>query len=231
MNFSLQSTQVIIVGAGRLATELLNAMQLDTPLKLIAWRNASHIKSCSIVVHAGSGRELQEVIAFCHKTNSVLIELATGSALETLVPTFPVLMCPNTNLLMLKFMSMLKTTGHLFKGYDIRVTESHQAEKTSTPGTAVAIAQSLSVASSDIVSVRNPDEQNTLLHIPKEHLARHAFHQVSIQDAVCSVTMETRVYGPSPYASGVSQIIAATYAHKLDNRIYAINEFIENGWV
>lgn len=222
---------ILIVGSGKLATELRNELQLDAPLKLIAWSDAASVNARSIVVHAGSGRELQEIIGFCQKTNSTLIELATGSTLETFVPSFPVIMCPNTNLLMLKFMSMLSRAGHLFKGYDIQVTESHQAGKTSTPGTAVAIAQSLGLSAGDVISVRNPEHQRFLLHIPSEHLARHAFHRINIRDAVCSVTLETRVCGTSPYASGVSQIIAAVYINKPDSRIYAINEFIENGWV
>ncbi|MDI9690464.1 hypothetical protein QM326_38275, partial [Burkholderia cenocepacia] len=67
---------------------------------------------------------------------SPLVELSTGSDLETGTYGFPVVLCPNTNILMLKFMSMLETSGHLFRDCDISVTESHQAGKTSVPGTA-----------------------------------------------------------------------------------------------
>jgi hypothetical protein len=185
----------------------------------------------TIVVHAGSGRELTEVISFCQQTGSVLVELATGSNLASIVPSFPVVLCPNTNLLMLKFMNMLSKSGHLFRPYEIRITESHQAAKTSTPGTAIAIAQSLGQMSKEIVSIRDPEEQSTTLQIPTEHLARHAYHRITIRDAVCNIAMETRVYGAAPYAAGVAQIIAAVQARELACRIYAINEFIENGWV
>jgi dihydrodipicolinate reductase len=223
---------VFIVGTGKLASELLNNLQLPPDFKVNAWRSGSTPSTTpAMVVHAGSGRELQEVMGFCQRTGSVLIELATGSALEALAPCFPVILCPNTNLLMLKFMAMLSKGGHLFAGYDIEIVESHQAGKTSTPGTAVAMAQSLGLTTQDIVSVRNPDEQSASLQIPEEHLRRHAFHRIRIHDPVCSISMETRVYGASPYATGVSQIIAAANARRLENRIYAINEFIENGWV
>ncbi|HWH68131.1 MAG TPA: dihydrodipicolinate reductase C-terminal domain-containing protein, partial [Candidatus Sulfotelmatobacter sp.] len=141
------------------------------------------------------------------------------------------ILCPNTNLLMLKFMSMLSTSGHLFRPYAIHITESHQAGKTSTPGTAIALAQSLGRAAKDIVSIRDPQEQSASLQIPKEHLARHAFHRITIQDGGCSLSMETRVYGASPYAAGVAQIIAATQARELEGRTYAISEFIEKGWI
>jgi len=222
---------VFIVGTGKLARELLNEMQLGAGLEIVAWRNDMSSTARAILVHAGSGRELPEAIAFCQQTSSVLIELATGSALETRVPGIPVILCPNTNLLMLKFMSMLSRSGELFKGYDIQLTESHQAGKKSTPGTAVAMAQSLGLPTEEIVSVRDPEEQSSALQIPAEHLGRHAFHRISMQDSVCRIAMETRVYGNSPYAPGVSKIVEAVHARELEKRGYAINEFIENGWV
>jgi dihydrodipicolinate reductase len=132
---------------------------------------------------------------------------------------------------MLKFMSMMAKSGVLFKGYDIQVKESHQAAKASTPGTAVAIAQSLGLHDQEIVSIRDPEEQKSALHIPAEHLGRHAVHHISIQDAACSITMETRVYGPSPYAAGLAQIINAISGRQLESRLYAIDELFEKGWV
>ena len=74
--------------------------------------------------------------AFGERTESVLIELATGSALRSRAPACPVVLCPNTNILMLKFMAMLHRGGSLFAGSRITVTESHQAGKTSAAGTA-----------------------------------------------------------------------------------------------
>jgi len=223
--------EVFIVGTGKLAKELLNELQLGTDLEVVPWCKHTPSTARAIVVHAGSGRELKEVITFCRQTDSVLIELATGSVLEAQEHPFPVVLCPNTNILMLKFMSMLARNGHLFKDYDIRITESHQAGKKSTPGTAVAIAQSLGQAAEDIASIRNPEEQSTALNIPEEHLARHAFHRISIKDEVCRIAMETRVYGSSPYAPGVSRIIDAVHTKTLENRRYAINEFIDKDWI
>ena len=222
---------VFIVGTGKLANELLKALQLGADFTVVAWCKSATPMARAIVVHAGSGRELPDAIAFCQQTGSVLIELATGSVLETQAPDIPVILCPNTNLLMLKFMSMLSKSGDLFKGYDIQLTESHQAGKKSTPGTAVAMAQSLGLTAEDIVSIRDPEEQRRTLQIPVEHLERHAFHRISMQDSICRIAMETRVYGNSPYAPGVSKIVEAVHARELEKRTYAINEFIENGWV
>lgn len=223
--------QVLIVGSGKLATELVNELSLDTQLMVRRWSDSSTAAGSSVVVHAGSGRELDDVIAYCQETNSALIELATGSKLEIASPTFPVVLCPNTNILMLKFMNMLASGGKLFKGYHIEVTESHQAEKQSAPGTAIAIAQSLGLSANDVVSVRDTEKQLTTLSIPAEHLGRHAVHAILIEDSVCRISLETRVYGASPYADGVAKIVSAVASRRLENRVYAIDEFVEHGWV
>lgn len=223
--------QVLIVGSGKLATELLDKLSLDAPLKVCRWSNASTKEGRSVVVHAGSGRELDEVIAYCQKTNSSLVELATGSKLELGSPKFPVVLCPNTNILMLKFMNMLEKSGRLFNGHRIELTESHQAEKQSAPGTAIAIAQTLGLSAKDVISVRDPEVQLLALRIPTEHLSRHAVHTILIEDGSCRISLETRVYGSSPYADGVAKIVSAVISRQLESRVYAIDEFVESGWV
>lgn len=223
--------QVLIVGAGKLASELRDKLSLSAPFTVRSWSGSPAAQGRSVVVHAGSGRELNDVIAYCRQTNSVLVELATGSKIEVTSATFPVVLCPNTNILMLKFMNMLAKNGRLFDGYRVELTESHQAEKRSTPGTAVAIAQSLGLPAEDVVSVRDREEQLTVLRIPPEHLGRHAMHSILIDDGNCRVVLETRVYGASPYADGVSKIVSAVATRPLENRVYEIDEFVEHGWV
>lgn len=222
---------IIIVGSGKLARELQEKLPGLSGSQVLAWDDAAKGAERAVVVHAGSGRELAEVIAFCQKTGSTLLELATGSEIEQREVDFPVVVCPNTNILMLKFMAMLAANGHLFKHGQVRITESHQANKTSVPGTAVAMAQSLGLRSDSIVSIRDPQVQSDSLNIPAEALARHAYHRIEIEDNISSIVMETRVLNPAPYADGLAQIIAALRAHKLENRRYSVMEFIENGWV
>lgn len=223
--------QVLIVGSGKLASELLDELLLPAPLVAHRWSDRPSPGSRSVVVHAGSGRELDAVTEYCRETDSVLVELATGSKIEGRPPDFPVVLCPNTNILMLKFMHMLANSGKLFAGYRIQLTESHQAGKRSTPGTAVAMAQSLGLAAADVISVRDVKEQQARFGIPVEHLGRHAVHAISIDDDTCSLRLETRVYGSSPYADGVARIVSAIAAHPLERRLYAVDEFIERGWV
>lgn len=222
---------IIIVGSGKLANELLYSLKGNDSYPVLPWADKDRASGKSIVVHAGSGRKLDDVIAYCRETGSALVELATGSRVEAITPRFPVVLCPNTNVLMLKFMAMLARNGDMFRGYKISLTESHQAQKSSVPGTAVSMAQALGLASGEILSVRDPAEQEEVLGIPPEHLARHAYHHIVIDDGLCSVTLETRVYGASPYADGVSKIVAAIGARELENRRYDVIEFVENGWI
>ncbi|TXT37041.1 MAG: hypothetical protein FD135_3879 [Comamonadaceae bacterium] len=223
--------QIIIAGTGKLATELLNSLRSDPACQVSSWANKSTPSEKSIVVHAGSGRELAAIADYCGTAHATLIELATGSNIESMPLTFPVVLCPNTNILMLKFMRMLELSGDLFRGYDMKLIESHQASKTSVPGTAVNMAGSLGISRNDIHSVRDGHTQKTDLQIPETHLARHAYHQVLIQDGSCSLKLETRVYGEAPYAQGVAQIVAAVSAHELENRVYSVMEFINKGWL
>ncbi len=223
--------QVYVAGTGKLATELLEKLVPQDGLAIAPWHGASDVSRAGIVVHAGSGREIEAISKFCSNTSSTLIELATGSSLEGTTPNFPVILCPNTNILMLKFMSMLERSGGLFKGYCTQITESHQTSKTSVPGTAVQMARSLGVAEPMISSIRDASLQVSELHIPREHLPRHAFHRITIQDGPCTISMDARVYGDAPYASGVQQIIGAVNGRSLESRVYSITEFIEHGWV
>jgi dihydrodipicolinate reductase len=222
---------VILVGAGKLATEILEEFTVKHAFSVFKWGERNHINGRAIVVHAGSGREIDEVIAFCEETGSALVELATGSKLFERQFRFPVIVCPNTNVLMLKFMALIANSGRYFNNHQIKIVESHQAEKNSVPGTAVKLAELMDISANEIQSVRDPIEQLEQLHIPPENLARHAYHRILIEDGGTSLTFETKVFGRAPYAEGLSKIISAVETNKLENRRYDIIEFVQNGWI
>lgn len=183
------------------------------------------------MVHAGSGRELPEILGFCRVRAIPLIELSTGTDAARLSHGVALVVCPNANLLMLKFMAMLSRSGSWFRHEPIRLTESHQAGKTSVPGTAVAMAESLGLAPQAIVSVRDPVQQSQALGIPAESLGRHAFHRIEIGEGDCRLRLETLVTGDAPYADGVRRIVDAALAHPLEPRCHDVVEFIEKGWL
>lgn len=221
---------VLIVGAGKLAQELLAQSQIFGSLQVRHWPAGSGEHGRSVVVHAGSGRQLPEACAFCNETGSPLLELSTGSRVHASL-NFPVVICANTNILMLKFMSMLRTSGHLFRGNRITLTESHQATKTSVPGTAVHIAQSLGIGEPEVKSLRDPEHQQSVLGFASADLARHAYHEVVIEGGGCTLRLQSRIDGPAPYVEGVASIVRAVSVHSLQNRLYDVTELIDLGWV
>lgn len=225
------SMRIAIVGRGRLATELLEELDPTEGMTLQPWDGIAACDSIAVVVHAGSGRELGKVMDFCERTQATLLELATGSILENLVPAFPVVLCPNTNILMLKFMSMIAASGSLFRGYEISFEESHQSRKTSVPGTAHAIADSLCLPTESIRSERDPHRQMNEFAIPAEHLDRHAVHRIYVSDGACTVRLEARVLGEAPYARGVGHLLKALESRRLAPGLHRVEQFVRDGWL
>lgn len=223
--------QVVLVGSGQLARELSEGLQLAPGLELVDWESRARAESASLVVHAGSGRQLPQVMAFCDRTQSTLLELATSSELSKRQVGFPVVLCPNTNLLMLKFMSMVAASAHLFRGHRVTIQESHQASKTSLPGTAVAIARSLGKETREVTSVRDPEEQIREFGVPPVSLNRHAVHRIRIEGDGCQLNLESRVLGHAPYVDGVGRILEALRCRELGRRVYRVEEFVSLGWL
>jgi hypothetical protein len=204
----MEKFAIIIVGHGKLATELLNGLNGPAISRVIPWTGQNTPQSDRyMVVHAGSGRELSDVIEFCAATASTLLDLSTGESRFPATVTFPVVICPNVNMQMLSFMAMVKQSAKYFQGQDIEITESHQASKSTSPGTAVHLAKSLGVPESRIRSVRDPKEQNEVLQIPSSFLDRHAYHEIVIKNPEVSIRLETKVLGKSAYASGLARVV------------------------
>ena len=200
--------EVLVVGRGKLANELLEGLSGDVISRTVRWEDRSEMSSGSnIVVHAGSGRELVDVIDYCTKTNSILFELSTAGFEISETINFPVIICPNVNLQMLRFMVMVRQASRYFKGQTIEITESHQATKKTKPGTAIYIANQLGVSESEIRSERNPERQQKIYGIPNEYLSRHAYHKIAITSPDAEITLETRVLGKTAYATSLSEII------------------------
>ena len=56
---------VIVVGSGKLANEIFEALAAMGDDKVIAWANRNLDGETAVVVHAGSGRDLKDVICYC----------------------------------------------------------------------------------------------------------------------------------------------------------------------
>lgn len=225
--------QVLIVGSGKLANELLTSLKSQNISVVLPWAKRDLVvpEGSILVVHAGSGRELDEVVSFCSRNNSTLIELSTSSNIDESRVSFPTIVCPNVNILMLKIMAMLEGYGSQFQEYDKTILESHQTTKTSKPGTAINFAESIGVKIQDIISVRDPKTQEHDLHIPPAFLSRHAYHKICISDSNVSISIETKVLGQAPYSSGLARIIEGLSGRTLEPGIHKVLELIHNGWI
>lgn len=203
----MKNIEVLIVGRGKLAEELLQGIKSPIVMNVLQWNERVSLKGekC-IVVHAGSGRELDDVIEYCNKTKSTLLDLSTGDSILPETPLFPIIVCPNVNLQMLYFMAMVKQASKYFKGQNIKITESHQSSKSTKPGTALYLANSLGIKEKDIKSIRDPESQKEI-GISSQFIDRHAYHQILINQGDVEIKMETKVLGKSAYASGLSEII------------------------
>jgi dihydrodipicolinate reductase len=223
----MEKIKIFVAGSGKLANAILSSGLSFQSCEILKWDTRyKTLDEKAILVHAGSGRQLKECMEFCARTKSILIELSTGLETETMKSDFPLIICPNTSILVLKTLNMLKANGRSFENYSISITESHQSTKKTEPGTAYAFANSLKFPVDKIESVRDPELQKNVIGIPEEYLEKHAYHKIVIMDGNDEITIETKVMGHDSYAKGVKMIIETALINSLENRRYTVLDLI-----
>lgn len=97
----------------------------------------------------------------------------------------------------------------LFKGYALKVKESHQQGKADTSGTAKAMigyfnALGVPFQENDIVKERDPDRQQKEWGVPENYLSGHAWHTYSLESGDGTVHFEFthNVNGREVYLDG-----------------------------
>lgn len=221
--------KIFVVGSGKLANAILTSNLSFQSCEITKWETTYQtLNEKAIIVHAGSGRQLEECLEFCSRTKSVFIELSTGLGTEKTKHDFPFIICPNTSILVLKTLNIIKTNSKYFENYEISITESHQSTKKTEPGTAFAFANSLKFPPDRIVSIRDPEIQQNQIKIPKEYLNKHAFHKIVIKDGEDEITIETKVLGHKSYVNGVKKIIETVLKYNLENKKYTVWDLIDN---
>lgn len=225
----MERMKIFVVGSGKLAGALLTSNVSFQSAEIIKWEtHYQTLNEKAIIVHAGSGRQLKECFEFCRRTGSPFIELSTGLETESMNPDFPLIICPNTSILVLKTLNMLNAYGRSFEHYNISITESHQSAKKTEPGTAYAFARGLKFSTDEIRSIRDPEIQHAEIGITNEYLDKHAYHKIIIKDGSDEVTLETKVLGHDSYANGVQKIVEAVLKYRFENRSYTVFDLIEN---
>ncbi|THB79827.1 MAG: dihydrodipicolinate reductase [Desulfobacteraceae bacterium] len=118
----------------------------------------------------------------------------TGGDRKALVDTVtqgdtPAVIAPNMMKQIVGLMAMFEYGAthfpDLFKGFTMRVKESHQKGKADTSGTAKAMISyfnqmGIDFSTEEIMLERDPERQKNLWDIPDEHLGGHGYHTYSI---------------------------------------------------
>ena len=225
----MQKIKIFVVGSGKLANAIVTANLSFQSCEILKWETQYQtLQEKTIIVHTGSGRQLKECFEFCKRTKSVFIELSTGLETEIMNPDFPLIICPNTSILVLKTLNMIKINGGHLKNYEISITESHQSSKKTEPGTAYSFANSLKFPLEKIVSIRDAEIQQHKIGIPKEYLDKHAYHKITIKDGKDEVTIETKVLGHDSYAKGVKTIVETVLKNRFEDKRYTVFDLIDN---
>ena len=225
------NSTIIIAGSGKLANSMIKGLPGYLPgHKIDTWENHDNYpENDLVIVHIGSGRQLTEIIDFCEMNGVPLIQGSTGMNIKRTDFDFTYIDAPNLNILMLKFMFMMKEHGALYKDYRISITESHQESKQTLPGTAIELAGSLGIDHSEITSIRDRNEQESVYGIEEEFLPLHAYHEIRIQEGDTTIDLRTLVKGHESYVSGLSAIIKCLGS--LESRYYHVLDLIESGMI
>jgi len=197
---------VCIVGRGKLAQALLTKLE----------GKRMDAGPARALIHAGSGREMPQAIAYCTKHKIPLIQASTGIVAPE-NPPFAYIEAPNLAMDVLRFVE----AASLFKGAAITLTESHQATKKSLPGTARLIAERLGIEKID--SIRDPKVQKERFQLSEEELSSHAIHNLCIERAGVQIYLEVRITGLEPYVAGAKEILKLDL-ESLEDGFYKISE-------
>jgi 4-hydroxy-tetrahydrodipicolinate reductase len=226
----------VVIGGGHLSQYIrnrlieigkLSGVQIDA---VENWDNLDDSKQKSILVHVGSGRQLNDVIKYSQKTNTPLIQASTGiNYLESLPKRlrFILVEAPNLSIPIIKLLYALKQCGNLFSHYEVTIAESHQSRKTSLPATAKELAEALNMPVGKIKSVRDLQTQRIEYHVPEEYLDAHAIHIVNINEGSCKITIKTEALGYDSYLYGIVSIARAM--EKLKNGSYFVTDLVDKG--
>ncbi len=129
----------------------------------------------------------------------------------------------------------------IFKGYWLRVKESHQAGKADTSGTAKAIVDSFNAMGiqfkpEEIEKERDSEKQRTEWGIPEEFLGGHGWHTYTLVSGDGTVKFEFthNVNGRDVYASGTMDAAAFLHEKMKDGKrgvVYSMIDVLRSGTV
>jgi dihydrodipicolinate reductase len=225
-----EKMNVVIAGSGKLAKSILECKDLQLQYSLQSWDNFERSQN-AVIIHVGSGRQLDDITQYCSSNHGLLIQLSTGLEIKEYNKTYPVIICPNISVLIVKFMYMLEKFGKYFQEYEIQIIESHQSQKKSAPGTALHIADSLKLDHEKIITIRDKKRQQEELNIPDAFIDQHAYHEIRIKDNNAQFVLKTNVYGHEGYSKGVGKLLKVISEKNFENKMYNVIDLIDMGYL
>lgn len=221
--------EIIIIGNGKLAQSFFKHFRdySAIPLKRYQTGISSDCQDNNerIYIHLGSGRQFQEAL----EHGSSYIQAATEKNFPLAPPSqnrIRYIDAPNLDLKIIKLFHWLKAADKLFKDESISITESHQADKQSQPGTAIQFCDILGIPKTQIVSIRDPEAQKK---IGITNLEQHAYHKIQWGDEDSGITIEAKVEGSISYVKGLAKIVQCLSG--LRTGTYNISDLVELGLI
>eukprot|EP00877_Chromochloris_zofingiensis_P014130 jgi/Chrzof1/8971/Cz03g31130.t1 len=127
----------------------------------------------------------------------------------------------------------------VFKGYKLRVAESHQRNKADTSGTAKAVVQSFKQMGVDfnenqIKKIRDRPTQLDVVGVPEQYLDGHAFHTYTLtsDDQSVQFVFKHNVVDRTIYAEGTVDAVlflAKKVQEKAEQRVYSMIDVLKEG--
>lgn len=166
--------------------------------------------------------------------------------LETVTSNVDCVIAPNMGKQIVAMQAALEFLASVypgaFEGYQLEVTESHQATKADTSGTAKAVIGNIQTLmgpdggfdlEKDITMLRD-DDSSVGFGVPEDGLKGHAFHTYTLTSPDGSTTFELKhnVVGRNIYAEGTAD--AVKFLHKKvstssEKKVYSMVNVLEQG--
>ena len=136
--------------------------------------------------------------------------------------SIPAVVAPNMAKQIVGFQAMMeygaKSFPDLFKGYSLKIRESHQKGKADTSGTAKAMIRyfnefGIPFTEEEIIKERDPETQKAKWGIPEKYLSGHGWHTYTLisEDRTVCFEFTHNVNGRDIYAKGTLDAISYLY--------------------
>ena len=136
------------------------------------------------------------------------------------------------------FQEMIKHAAKSFpkslEGFELVIQESHQAVKPDPSGTAISLLGffkelGMPLEKEQIIMLRDPDLQETVLNIPNKYLGGHGYHTYTLTSPDGTVVLQFKhnVLGRNVYVEGaLTAIRFLAKSNRLNGTVFSMNDVL-----